>query len=101
MRLEHENLALSPFVHLELAYLCEVGRIKDPVVSVVEELTTRLEMTLVDVSAALVCARAAHLNWTRDPFDRLLAAHAMVAGIPLVTKDETMRRHLALAWWSD
>jgi PIN domain nuclease of toxin-antitoxin system len=100
-RLEHEHLALSPFVRLELAYLCDVGRIKDPVVSVVEELTTRLEMTLVDVSAVVVCTRAAQLTWTRDAFDRLLAAHAMVAGIPLVTKDETMRRHLALAWWSD
>jgi PIN domain nuclease of toxin-antitoxin system len=37
----------------------------------------------------------------RDPFDRLLSAHAVVAGIPLVTKDRVIRRNLPLAWWPD
>jgi PIN domain nuclease of toxin-antitoxin system len=100
-RLEREQLALAPFVHLELAHLCQVGRITDPFESVLDELTTRLERTLADVSAAAVCATSTRLTWTRDPFDRLLAAHALVTGNEPVTRDETIRQHLTLAWWSE
>ena len=100
-RLNRDQLALSPFVQLELAYLYEVGRVMAPAQVVVEELTTRLELVVADVTAAAVCTAALDLSWTRDPFDRLLAAHALVTGLPLVTKDETLRRHLRLAWWAD
>jgi PIN domain nuclease of toxin-antitoxin system len=39
------------------------------------------------------------LNWTRDPFDRLIAAQALCRGIPLLTKDESIRRRIKLAAW--
>jgi PIN domain nuclease of toxin-antitoxin system len=39
------------------------------------------------------------LSWTRDPFDRLIAAHAIVADALLLTADETIRKHLPLATW--
>jgi len=42
---------------------------------------------------------AMDLSWTRDPFDRLISAHAIVANAPLVTADETIREHLPLAVW--
>ena len=37
--------------------------------------------------------------WTRDPFDRLIAAQAIVADAPLVTADRTILEHLPLATW--
>lgn len=100
-RLNRERLAVSPFVQLELAYLYEVGRVRVPAPAVIDELSTRLELTIVDAGAAAVCIAALGLTWTRDPFDRLLAAHASVMGLALVTKDEAIRKHLPLAWWSD
>jgi len=42
---------------------------------------------------------AADLTWARDPFDRLISAHAIVASAPLVTAEETIREHLPVAVW--
>jgi PIN domain nuclease of toxin-antitoxin system len=57
-------------------------------------------MALTDPPSALVCATAVDMHWTRDPFDRLISAHALAAKAPLVTKDRTIRAHLPLAWWA-
>lgn len=98
-RLDRELLALSPFVRLELQYLYEVERISVPSQVIVDEMTSRLELTHTDPPSALVCQAATALDWTRDPFDRLIAAQAVATRTPLVTKDPTIRRHLPLAWW--
>jgi len=34
------------------------------------------------------------LSWTRDPFDRLLVAHARLRGWRLATADTTLLAHL-------
>jgi PIN domain nuclease of toxin-antitoxin system len=39
-------------------------------------------------------ARALPLSWTRDPFDRLLVAHAMYRGWKLATADARILEHL-------
>jgi PIN domain nuclease of toxin-antitoxin system len=39
------------------------------------------------------------LGWTRDPFDRLIAAQALVANATLVTKDTLMSKHCPAALW--
>ncbi len=56
-------------------------------------------MEVSDGSIAELGQAAADLSWTRDPFDRLISAHAIVANAPLVTADETIREHLPLAVW--
>jgi PIN domain nuclease of toxin-antitoxin system len=33
------------------------------------------------------------MSWTRDPFDRLLAAHSQARRVPLATLDAGLRRH--------
>jgi PIN domain nuclease of toxin-antitoxin system len=58
-----------------------------------------LGLQIVDSSLADVIQAANELSWTRDPFDRLISAHAIVANAPLVTADETIREHLPLAVW--
>jgi PIN domain nuclease of toxin-antitoxin system len=52
-----------------------------------------------DVSLAELVQAAQSLSWTRDPFDRLIAAHAIVADVPLLTADMTIRENLPLAAW--
>ena len=39
---------------------------------------------------------AMDVSWTRDPFDRLIVAHARVRGWKLATGDEAIIRHLSL-----
>jgi PIN domain nuclease of toxin-antitoxin system len=43
---------------------------------------------------------ATKLDWTRDPFDRMISAQAIVAGAPLLTADRTILANLPLATWS-
>lgn len=57
-------------------------------------------MEVTDGSIAELGQTAADLSWTRDPFDRLISAHAIVANAPLITADETIRKHLSLAVWN-
>ncbi len=52
-----------------------------------------------DASFAEVADAAVGLTWTRDPFDRLIAAHAIVAGATLLTADRTILEHLPQAAW--
>lgn len=99
-RLDDEQLALSPFVTLELQYLYEVDKISVPADTIVKELTPKLEMAVTDPASASICQAALSLNWTRDPFDRLISAHAMATQTELVTKDRNIREHLRLAWWN-
>jgi len=93
------DIAISPVVELELQYLFEVGRTSDPADVVISDLRQRIGLETADASLATVVEVARSLTWTRDPFDRLIAAQAISDGLPLLTADETIRAHLALAVW--
>jgi len=86
-------------VELELTYLYEVGRVTEPAIAPLVALRRRIGLQIADASAAALTKAAAKLAWTRDPFDRLIAAHAIVADAPLVTADRTLLEHLPLATW--
>lgn len=84
---------------LELTYLHEVGKARDSAPMMLAALRQSIGLEVADASFVDLIDRAADLSWTRDPFDRLIAAHAIVADAPLVTADETIRKHLPLATW--
>lgn len=84
---------------LELTYLHEVGRARDSADVMLAALRRSIGLTVADLSVADLVAAAAGLSWTRDPFDRLIAAHAIVAGAPLITADRTLLEHLPQAVW--
>lgn len=90
---------ISPVVELELTYLYEVGRVTEPSGAPLAALRRSIGLEIADLSLAALTHAAVPLSWTRDPFDRLIAAHAIVADVPLVTADETIREHLPLAAW--
>jgi PIN domain nuclease of toxin-antitoxin system len=48
---------------------------------------------------AQVVDEAVKIKWTRDVFDRMLAADARVNGCALITADEEIRSNLELAVW--
>lgn len=97
--LERSDLELSPIVVLELQYLFEIGRVTVPGDEVARQLEREIGLRIAPASLSDVVVVAVGLSWTRDPFDRLIVAHAIVADVPLVTKDRTIHRNLASAVW--
>lgn len=98
-RLDSEPLVISPIVELELAYLHEIGRTTQPPAVVVPELRDSVGLTVSGAPFRSVVAVAVGLGWTRDPFDRLIAAQALVEGETLLTRDERIRKNIELAAW--
>ncbi len=96
--IEEGWLAISPMVALELDFLHEIGRIKVGSAGVLNALSG-LPLHIDQTPFHAVAQAAGTQTWTRDPFDRMLAAHALTAGLPLLTKDEAMLEHLDLAFW--
>lgn len=92
-------MRFSPIVELELAYLFEVGRVTEPPRAPLEVLGRSIGLAVAEASASDLVGAALDLSWTRDPFDRLIAAHAIASGANLLTADRTMLKHLPLAVW--
>ena len=82
-----------------MTYLYEIGRVSESASAPLSTLRREIGLQIADVSLAEVVEAAIGISWTRDPFDRLISAHAIVASAPLVTADETIREHLPLAVW--
>lgn len=93
LRKESRRLYISPVTILELQMLVEIGRLK-PEAAAFERLVAD-ERWLIDEPPALNWFQeAADLTWTRDPFDRLILAHARVRGWRLATADRAMLTQL-------
>jgi len=97
--LDSEDPFVSPLVELELTYLYEVGRVTEPAAAPLAALGRAIGLRTAEVSLSAVTKAAAEIRWTRDPFDRMIAAQAIVADAPLVTADRTILEHLPLATW--
>ena len=92
-------LQTSPVVQFELTYLHEIGRISRDGSYVLDALAKDIGLSVGDVSLAQVMKIAGALTWTRDPFDRMIVAHAMIADAVLVSKDRLIRKHCDQAIW--
>lgn len=84
---------------LELQYLHEVGRLRPEAATIVDALSQDIGLTRSDAPFTATITEACKLNWTRDPFDRVIAAEAMSTGARLITKDAAIRAHCAAALW--
>jgi PIN domain nuclease of toxin-antitoxin system len=90
---------ISPVVELELTYLHEVGKVTEPASAPLRALRRAIGLEVADLPAAALIGAAVELSWTRDPFDRLIAAQAVAADVPLITADRTMLANLPQAVW--
>ena len=76
---------------LEIQYLVEVGRIQidlDEVRRVIQE-EDAFQLVAYDESVMLHSLR---LTTTRDPFDRIILAHALSTSTKIITRDLWMKR---------
>lgn len=98
-RMETDQLVISPMVELELAYLFEVGKVVPSPATMLAELRPALELVVSTAPFPVVVGHALDMTWTRDPFDRLIAAQAVADNAALLTADHTILANLQRAIW--
>lgn len=91
--IDRQPVALSPAVLLELELLHEIGRTRVGAASIAKELEADLAIRVAGERFRDVAVEALALGFTRDPFDRLIVAHAALLKAPLVTHDHLLARH--------
>lgn len=98
-RVQNDDLFISPAVALELEFLHEIRRLTRTSDLIVESLASEIGLSICQLAFPAVVQEAMRLKWGRDPFDRLIVAHASANDAPLITKDEKIRRHYKRAVW--
>ena len=88
--------ATSP---IYLQYLFEIKRITVEPTIIFDSLTESIGLEKCRASFARVIAEAMRISWTRDPFDRIITATAMIHQAGLLTKDKVIRREYGGAVW--
>lgn len=93
-------ILVSPMVIFEVQLLIEIGRLKkqDPW-KLVSHLSSRLPIEIAKESFSNIIHRALDIAYTRDPFDRLIIAHASLKNCPLVTHDESIQKIYEKSLW--
>lgn len=91
------RLYFSPVVLLELKFLLEVGRLTlasgGSLSSIAHDPRWQLDSPASDV----LFNAAVQVDWTRDPFDRLIVAHAQCRRWRLATGDRLLLARLPAA----
>lgn len=89
-QLERSALFLSPMAALELRFLHTIGRIRASDAEIVAWLADwrGVRVSRDDFHDVFEASRA--IDWTRDPFDVLIVATAMLHAAPLVSLDATI-----------
>ena len=97
--IEDRDLFISEVVRLELQYLFEIGRIKVTPSQIIRDLSRSINMKISSCPLNEIIDQALRIKWTRDVFDRLLAAEVQATGGRFVTADATIRKNLKQAVW--
>jgi PIN domain nuclease of toxin-antitoxin system len=92
----YEPWGVSPISLLELKFLAEVGRIEIEIDAFAAAVMDDPRFLLDEVPLLALTQQALPLDWTRDPFDRLLAAHSIARRSPLCTVDRHMLQYHSL-----
>jgi len=95
------DLLISPMVLLELEYLFEL---KKETRLTAEDIQRKLELELgvrvCPLNFRAITRVAAGEKWTRDPFDRIIVAHAKANGLsPLISADRLIMQNYPRCIW--
>jgi PIN domain nuclease of toxin-antitoxin system len=96
---ENEDLLVSPALVFETQYLYESQRILVEAPVIIEYLESALGLGVCGLSFHQAVMEALSMDWTRDPFDRLIVGHARAADRQLVTKDRNILKNYEKAVW--
>ncbi|OCX75567.1 hypothetical protein A6M23_02130 [Acidithiobacillus thiooxidans] len=97
--LEVHDLLVSPMALLGVQHLCEKVDVMVTPDTLFAELAQTIGLAVCSIPFAMVTRSAFALSWTRDTFDRLIVARAMVYGRPLVSKDRLIAQYYPHTIW--
>jgi PIN domain nuclease of toxin-antitoxin system len=97
--MNENEIFISPIVRLELQFLSEIGRVNEPADEIVADLANRIGIRVCEKDFNTVVNQAMMYTWTRDPFDRLIVAHAELHNNILISKDQDILDHYPHARW--
>ena len=98
-KIQEERAAISPAVVLELEFLREIKRLTIRPEKLLHHLEREIGLEILDEGFAKIVESAKSLDWTRDPFDRLIVGQARASRLGLITKDRQIHRHFDAAFW--
>ncbi|MBI4473884.1 MAG: PIN domain-containing protein [Acidobacteria bacterium] len=87
---KYQPWVVSPVSLLEIQFLVEAGRGKVDSRGFAQAIMADPRFQVDDAPLATLIQKALGLSWTRDPFDRLIAAHSLVRRVPLCSVDAVM-----------
>jgi PIN domain nuclease of toxin-antitoxin system len=82
---------VSPVSFLEIQFLGEIGRLEVRQPELMRAVASDPRFVVDEVPLVPLVEKALPLSWTRDPFDRLLAAHSEARRVPLCSTDRRIR----------
>jgi PIN domain nuclease of toxin-antitoxin system len=90
---EYAPWTVSPVSFLEIQLLAEVGRGRLNGLRFTEDVMQDARFIVDEVSVVALIQKSLNLSWTRDPFDRLIAAHSLARRVPLCSVDQNILEH--------
>ena len=84
---------VSPISFLEIQFLSEVGRLEVRNPDFMNTVMNDPRFVVDEVPLVALVRNSLALDWTRDPFDRLLCAHSFSRRVPFCTVDQIIREH--------
>ena len=97
--IDKNDVLTSPAAILELELLHEIGRLLPNATKLTGMLAASIGLRVCELPFWTVVEYGLKESWVRDPFDRLIVAHAKAVGAPLVTRDEKIHKHYSKAVW--
>ena len=88
--LNDNEIQISPIVRLELQYLNKIKRITASANDIIVDLSNSIGLTVCSKNFNNIINSAMDLDWTCDPFDRIIVANAALNDNYLLTKDQTI-----------
>ena len=98
-KIEENDLLISPMVSLELQFLREIGKVKDPSSKILSIVKRDFGINVSDLSFAKTIEQSVKEKWTRDPFDRIIVAQAKSEKALLLSKDRNITKNYTKAVW--
>ena len=93
------QVCISHLSRLEMKYLNEIGRINQHPDMIIDALIDEIGLVFSNNSIERIVSQAIHLDFTRDPFDRIIVADAYINNSCLISKDQNIRKNYKYAVW--
>lgn len=83
----YEPWVVSPISFLEIQFLTESGKLDLRNPQFTDTVLSDNRFAVDEVPFIALIQKSLEISWTRDPFDRLIAAHSLTRRVPLCSVD--------------